>query len=99
MNLRYDLISPGWLKGIAEVLTLGSKKHNSDDFSSKTIEEYFRSAMGHIVEYMDGKRTDPDDNMPLEIKIAVNWLIMYTKRFGRKKIADARVYTLDDQRA
>ena len=85
MNLRYDLIRPEWLEIMAEILTFGSDKHKSSDFSNKTQEEYFRSAMGHIVADRKGIFIDNDDSMPTIVKAAVNLLIIYTKRCGVEK--------------
>lgn len=84
MNFRYDLIKPEWLETMAIILTIGAEKHKVDDFSGKTEEEYFQSAMGHIVADRKGIPFD-DDKMPTIVKAAVNLLIIYSKRCGTER--------------
>ena len=84
MNIRYDLVPIIWFKLIAEILTVGAEKHKADDFSGKTEEEYFNSAMGHIIADREGVTIDPTDGKPSLVKAATNFLIIHTKRVTQK---------------
>jgi hypothetical protein len=89
MNLRYDLVKGIWIEILAQILTIGADKHKSDEFETKSEEEYFRSAMGHIVADMKGVQYDPEDNMPSLAKAACNLLIIHYKRlYGKNKMGN-----------
>lgn len=64
-KVRYDLISPKALEGLAAVLTFGATKYAAHNWR-KGLEWHrlIRAALGHILAFMGGEDLDPESGLP-----------------------------------
>ena len=64
-KLRYSLIPPAAMKGMAEVLTFGANKYEPGRW--KTVpnakERYLDAAMRHLEAYRSGEVLDPESHL------------------------------------
>ena len=54
-KLRYDLVTGSCYKGIAEVLTMGSKKYEDNNWMviDNAVDRYFAALMRHLIEWKE----------------------------------------------
>jgi cytidine deaminase len=63
-KLRYDLIPPSALKGLAEVLTFGAKKYKPNNWREvDDPDKYVAAAMRHFEDYRAGQELDTDSSL------------------------------------
>ncbi len=76
-KLRYDLIPPEFLEGIAKVLTDGAKKYEADNWrKNKELWRYQAAAMRHFEAYRSGESVDPDSGSSHLHHVATNILFL-----------------------
>ena len=64
-KLRYELIPPSALKGIAEVLTHGAEKYTPNNWRNVTdLTRYEGAMMRHFEAYRSGELLDKDSGLP-----------------------------------
>ena len=64
-KLRYDLVPPSAIKGLAEVLTYGAKKYAPNNWKNcKELDRYVGAAMRHFEAYRAGEFFDPETGLP-----------------------------------
>jgi pyrimidine deaminase RibD-like protein len=63
-KLRYDLIPPSALKGLAEVLTFGAKKYKPNNWRGvDDPDKYVAATMRHFEDYRAGQELDTDSSL------------------------------------
>lgn len=63
---RYDLIEPGFLEGLAKVLTFGAEKHGDTDYRSnpdRNAGTEYAAVMRHIEARRKGEKADPETGL------------------------------------
>lgn len=79
-KLRYDLIPPETLKGLASVLTYGSIKYADWNWiKSEKPERYYGAMLRHLESDRSGEKLDPESGLPhlehvLFCAMALHWL-------------------------
>lgn len=66
-KLRYDLIPPKMMEGLAEVLTFGAAKYGDNNWRAMKEEDLYRTVaatMRHFEAYRSGEIHDPESGMP-----------------------------------
>jgi hypothetical protein len=56
---RYDLIPSASIQALAEVHAEGAAKHGVGNWESIPVRVHLGRAMGHIVQWLGGNRTEP----------------------------------------
>ncbi len=62
----YDLIDPIWLKGVARVLTFGSKKYSRDNWKKckkRDVHLYWSAMYRHLEAIRMGEEIDPETGL------------------------------------
>ena len=78
-KLRYDLITPEFLAGIAEVLTVGAKKYEPNNWRKNTEAwRYEAAAMRHFEAYRSGEYFDKETGLPHLFMAATNLMFLST---------------------
>lgn len=65
-KLQYDLIPPGALRGLAQVLTYGAEKYGAYNWTTATekdLTRYRSAALRHFEAYRAGEREDPESGL------------------------------------
>jgi len=63
-KLRYELISPSAMKGMARVLTYGANKYVAHNWKKGTIDRYVGAAYRHMEAWRQGEKIDPESHLP-----------------------------------
>lgn len=64
-KLRYDLIPPSALEGLAAVLTFGARKYKPNNWKNcEEPERYLAAAMRHMEAFRRGEELDKDSGLP-----------------------------------
>jgi len=72
-KLRYGLIPPEFLKGIAEVLTMGSLKYSDNNWKNVDDESRYVDALyRHLEAWRSGEINDPESGLPHLAHVATN---------------------------
>ncbi len=76
-KLRYDLIPPEFLAGIAEVLTVGAAKYEPNNWrKNKELWRYEAAAMRHFEAYRGGEYFDPETGLPHLFMASTNLMFL-----------------------
>lgn len=76
-KLRYDLIPPEFLEGVAKVLTDGAAKYAPNNWRKNTeLWRYEAAMMRHFEAYRKGELIDPDSGSPHLMHAATNLLFL-----------------------
>lgn len=76
-KLRYDLIPPGSLKELAQVLTLGAKKYGPDNWRKcKEPSRYIAAIFRHLEAYRGGELRDPESGLSHMTHIMTNAMFL-----------------------
>lgn len=61
-KLRFDLLPPGPISRVVEVLTFGARKYSADNwkFVDKPKRRYFAAAVRHLFAWAGGEKLDPE---------------------------------------
>ena len=63
-KIRYELLDPLLLEGIAKVLTFGSKKYSDHNWiKCNSVMRYFGAIMRHLWAWARGEDLDPETNI------------------------------------
>lgn len=62
-KLRYELIPPSTLKGLAKVLTYGAKKYKPNNWRKGDIDRYVGATMRHLEAWRRGEKRDPESDL------------------------------------
>lgn len=62
-KLRYDLIPPSSLKGLAAVLTYGAKKYKPNNWRGGDKDRYIAALFRHIEAWREGEQRDPESKL------------------------------------
>lgn len=77
-KLRYDLVPPSAIAGLAEVLTYGAKKYKPNNWRNvKDPERYIAAAMRHFEAYRSGEEHDPESGLPHLAQVMTNIAFLY----------------------
>lgn len=64
-KIRYDLLPPGAVKGLAKIITFGAHKYGPENW--KELESprsrYFAACQRHLWAWFEGEKNDPDTGM------------------------------------
>jgi len=84
-KLRYSLVPPVAIKGIAEVLTFGASKYGANNWQLVEDAEvrYLDALMRHLEAYRAGERFDPESGLPHLAHLATN--VAFLQYFDDKK--------------
>ena len=80
---HFSALPPGTLTVLAEVMHTGAAKYGR--FNWRAIGEvkdstYVDAAMGHLLDYMNGKEFDDDSGMPVLMHVAATCLVLEDAR-------------------
>jgi len=85
-KIRYDLITPEFLNGLAEVLSFGANKYAPDNWkkassnsSNEAFNKYYSALMRHLEAIRKGELIDSDSGLPHIDHVACN--VMFLKYF------------------
>lgn len=75
-KLRFDLLPPQWLAGLAQVATYGAKKYTDDGWRQvpKGVDRYYAAALRHLVAFRGGETTDGESGIHHLLHAAWNCL-------------------------
>ena len=78
-KLRYDLIEPAFLKGLAAVLTMGAEKYEEDGWKNvPRLEQRYRAAlMRHFEAMRSGQDVDEESSLPHISHVACNAMFLH----------------------
>jgi hypothetical protein len=79
-KLRFDLINPEFLEGMAKILTHGANKYGANNFRKASKEErklYIGALHRHLNQWQQGKKLDQDHKQNHLISVAVNAMFLY----------------------
>ncbi len=62
-KLRYDLIPPECLAGLAEVLTYGAKKYGDDNWQKIEVQRYVSALFRHLEAWRMGEQNDSESGI------------------------------------
>ncbi len=83
-KIRYDLVEPEFLKGIAEALTFGAKKYKPNNWKNcEDPNRYYAAAMRHLEAVRLGEFTDNETGLSHVILAATN--MMFYHHFMAKR--------------
>ena len=84
-KLRYSLVPPIAIKGIAEVLTFGASKYGPNNWQlvDNAEERYLDALYRHLEAYRAGKRYDPESGLTHLAHAATN--VAFLQYFESKK--------------
>lgn len=76
-KLRYDLLPPDWLDGLAQVITHGAEKYGDNNWQQVPHGEdrYYAAAMRHINSLRSGNVTDTDSGIHHAYHAAIDILM------------------------
>lgn len=58
---RYDLLSPSFLRGTADVLEFGAGKYEPYNWLKGILfSRVYRAALGHLISWFEGENLDPE---------------------------------------
>lgn len=64
-KVRYDLLSPHFLKGVAAVLTYGAAKYGAHNWRAGIVySRCFAALMRHLWAWWEGEDHDPETGLP-----------------------------------
>ena len=63
-KIRYDLVPPRALEGLAKVLTFGANKYTPNGWKSVDKDRYIAAAMRHFEAYRKGEVNDVESGLP-----------------------------------
>ncbi len=79
-GVRFDLIDPEFIRAMATVMAVGAKKYGDHNWKKGLTGENggVNHAMGHLVDYMAGKKSDHSDDVRFNLaQVAVNAMFEY----------------------
>lgn len=64
-KLRFDLIEPQFLEGLAAILTLGATKYSAANWKNcpAPFERYYAALQRHLVAFAKDQRADPESGL------------------------------------
>jgi len=62
-KLRYDLIPPSAMEGLAEVLTYGAKKYKPNNWKNGDLDRYVAALYRHLEAWRKGEKKDEESGM------------------------------------
>jgi hypothetical protein len=64
-KLRFDLVDPYFLEGLADVLTRGAAKYSPDNWKNcpEPFQRYYAALQRHLTAYAKGERFDPETGL------------------------------------
>ncbi len=83
---QYRLMSPYFIAGVSEILTVGAKKYSADNwlYVSDGRNRYTDAALRHLYDYLKGDKLDEETNKSHLLHAACNIMFLYEfDRLGR----------------
>lgn len=87
----FQLLDHKFVEGVADVLTMGAKKYERDNWKKVDRDEYERAIYHHLSEYLQGHKLDKDSGQSHLHHIATN--AMFLDWFDRETPIERRVGT------
>jgi len=85
-KLRYDLLPPHALEGIAAIFTYGSYKYNDNNWmKAEYPDRYYAAMMRHVQEVRKGNHIDPESGLN-HLDHALVCLMMYRELLRKQGV-------------
>lgn len=97
-KLRYDLIDPHFLEGLAAVLTMGAKKYDANNWQQvdDPFNRYYAALCRHLTAHRMGNVIDKESGLPHISHVACN--VMFLHHFIRRKLYESIDIRPDENR-
>ncbi len=74
---RLDLVVPGWLWAVGQVLAHGATKYGVRNWQHVEPERYHAAAMRHLLAYMSGETNDQETGLHHMAHLACSAMFLY----------------------
>ena len=91
-KIRYDLVEPSFVEGVASVLTMGAGKYGANNWQnlSNGSDRYYAALIRHIQAWRQGEQIDKESGLSHLHHVATN--VMFLEYFDKNKgVSDKEV--------
>lgn len=86
-KIRLELLDFRFVEGIGEILTMGAKKYEANNWQkAEDASRYEGALLRHLAAYMKGEKVDPESGLPHVYHMGCN--LMFLDYFDRKETND-----------